>query len=916
MRFNLYTFNKTKSPIYITQFDPQQLHNNLYSTFNEKVNHGDNDQMTLTFSIAGMVPNEQGILIPNPYLKYLIFGATVCLETSIGLYELIITQIAPQLGKECTIYNFTCQDLVSYKWSRINIGYSYNTMERGGVKTLFDIAREVLHDCKLDIGWQVKENNNHLYPNANLKNEKITLQVEGSNPYNVLVEGMNALNASMLVNYKNREIRFYQKNKVLFSGYRYRPETNLRSLSATYNIDELATILHVSGGTDEKDMNVMLVPVMPDAIKNYLAEHDNTLPNNSYLPLIENNFDMLKDYFLNNSTKSELEQEAYIKERQDVRDFCVIADRVPSLGQFLYNFDFFKQNGLMTAQQYDNITEIFNVKMRDINFRLKPLVLQYYNISWDLNKVLVDAETVAEFVNGAYNSILKEYQTTGLIDEANKQTAIEEANRQINELSKKFDNVFVNNWTKLYGYKIRLTNGELVPELQDLQTKVGNYIKMRDESQYYYHLYQKQYKDAYDEFYNVKVISPEDLNPDGTYNHDRAELEGNILYYYNRFYSCLQLCGNSESFKDFENQDKTSIYYCDAEYLPMQENAISITSVTGHIGAESSYYLMYTYMTKPFKNLSIVLTCNISEPDIISFFSGTWDKNTVVDWGDNTIDNKNSHLYRQKGTYLCKIYNINRIPTQMFSGLRDKITQIFICDNIESIGSGIIFNCYPQRIYLSNNVTKIASPAFLQGTLNTSNRQTPTIYCEAPEAKPGWNEGWNKAYQSSIYCPVYYSAFYDIYSQMNKLQEQNQDLWNNLYTNYSSFIYEATYENSDELNSVSLFNQATAYFENYHHPKSSYSVEILNLDDLEQIGVPNLKVNSRIRIYNDTLGLNEGSSYDGTEGTELNNISYTTNELLITGLSYELRKSAAVSITVEQIVQHQILLQKLIKSIR
>ena len=152
---------------------------------------------------------------------------------------------------------------------------------------------------------------------------------------------------------------------------------------------------------------------------------------------------------------------------------------------------------------------------------------------------------------------------------------------------------------------------------------------------------------------------------------------------------------------------------------------------------------------------------------------------------------------------------------------------------------------------------------------------------------------------------------------INDLENQIQELWSTLYNDYSQFIYEATYENSDELDSLSLYNQAIAYFEDYHHPKSSYSVEILNLDDLERIGAPNLKVNSRIRIYNEDLGLDEGTSYNsGDPNEKLNNISYTNNELIITALDYELRKSATVSITVEKIIQHQAILQKLIKGIK
>ena len=158
---------------------------------------------------------------------------------------------------------------------------------------------------------------------------------------------------------------------------------------------------------------------------------------------------------------------------------------------------------------------------------------------------------------------------------------------------------------------------------------------------------------------------------------------------------------------------------------------------------------------------------------------------------------------------------------------------------------------------------------------------------------------------------------YGIYKLITDLEEENHKLWETLYKDYSQFIYEATYENSDEVESISLYNQAISYFEDYHHPKSSYSVEVLNLEELEQIGTPNLKVNTRIRIYNEDLGLDEGVIGEGDISTDkLNNISYTNNELLITALSYDLRKSAAVSITVEKIVQHQNILQKLIKSIK
>ena len=739
MNFNLYVYNKFKLPIYITQFNREGEYNNLYSTFDEKLNQANNDQITLTFSLSGKVPNEQGQMIENPYLKYLIFGNTICLDSDGGFWELVITKIEPKIGSNCTIYQFTCQDIVSYKWPRINIGYSYNTMERGGTKTLFEIAKDILHDCGLDKEWSVHYNNNHLYPNTNLKTEQITLQVEDSNPYNALVEAMNALNASMLVNFRYREIRFYQKEKVVFSGYRYRPETNLRSLSVAYDIDNLTTILHVAGGTDETGANVMLVPPIPKAVNSYLT--DNELPEDGYLGLIKNNFERLNGYLLNNVTSSDIARQAYEKERHDIAEFCTIADRVPSLGQFLYNFDFFEQNGLMSSTQHEQIKNIFDVQMKAINIELKPLLKKYYNDTWEIQTKLFDFEAKIEQVNAMYYSYLFDNENERIL-------SLDEINLLIEEASLIIDSQFKNNYYSTYGYSILLKNRDWVPEFKNAINRYNSYIKLRDESKYYYELYKGRYLDKYG-------IDFDEQNTADTTDEDsqKIELEGDILYYKNRFYTALQMCGIAQSFEDFYANEDSKKYPLNNRYL---DDGV------------------------------------LSEETATSYF-------------------------------------------------------------------GIYFNILQEKLF--NN---------------------PMI--------------------------DYEQEVFGVYSLIQDLESQIQNLWDILYNDYSQFIYESSYVNSDELDSISLYNQAISYFEDLHHPKANYSLEIINIEDLEQIGIPNLRVNSHIRVYNEELNLNEGDA--------LNNISYTSNELAITELSYDLRKSAIMSITVEHTIQHQNILQKLIKSIR
>lgn len=81
-----------------------------------------------------------------------------------------------------------------------------------------------------------------------------------------------------------------------------------------------------------------------------------------------------------------------------------------------------------------------------------------------------------------------------------------------------------------------------------------------------------------------------------------------------------------------------------------------------------------------------------------------------------------------------------------------------------------------------------------------------------------------------------------------------------MYMRYGDFIYESTYENTDELDSVGLYNQTVANFALYNKPSASYSLTTIDLNCLEQISVPNVTVGSRIKVYNDMLNLGDGST--------------------------------------------------------
>lgn len=132
-------------------------------------------------------------------------------------------------------------------------------------------------------------------------------------------------------------------------------------------------------------------------------------------------------------------------------------------------------------------------------------------------------------------------------------------------------------------------------------------------------------------------------------------------------------------------------------------------------------------------------------------------------------------------------------------------------------------------------------------------------------------------------------------------------MWNRLYTNFSTVIYENIYDNSTETNSVALFNQAIKQMETLNRPTSSYSLSVVDVNALEQITMPRLGIGNKIRVYNKALNYKDG---------EENNISFSDNELIISGLTYNLRNPGDLSITVEQIVPHARIVEKLLKSIQ
>ena len=745
----------------------------LSSTFEEKIEFADQGQMKLTFSMMKYFTSssrrKKGKIL-NPNVSLLHFGAQIEYFDGVHTYVFFITEIAPKIHKDNIRYDYVCQDEISFQWSRRNLGMSYSTVEKGGVRSIYTIATEVMQDAKIE-GWRAVPDEFNEIETGFLTDTLITLEIENSNPYNIIIEACNVLNATLIVNWSRKIISFIQKDKIKFKGFRYYPETNLQSLDVNANINEMNTIMHVHGGTNEYDQNISIFPAMPQEIRswwldnytNYQSYEEQIdwdtlslfksvtynvwldkflvsnlesgnvyriiIPDNQYSAVeiqfntsehavmrrstIDNQVCWYADIVFNisnsglasyeivlNDTSFEYKEVSYIT-RPEVINFMQIAQHMPALGNFLYDFSFFKLNNKLSNSEYTRLLNIFNKQMAYHNMWLKCLEPTYWQLYSELYLKIQEAKNILENKRAAYASDA----------EAEQENLYSQAITRISSLLKPLCS------TSMKAESYDLTQERLFTK--DIEI-----------------LYQ-----LYNEFrtYQTQLI-----------------------------YALNQLKSLSDYIKDDDTVDVTAI-------------------------------------TDPYQAMIIEGDCNyyLQQRDALYSMVG-----------------EASNQYKDPVTNKLAIY------PQLLRDLYNAISE--------------------------------------------------------PEAR--------------------------IYDTIIEHRTANQNLWATVYREYGQYIYEGTYENSDELNSISLYNAAYTEFQQRKHPNAGFSLSVLDSSFVHGIGAQSVRPGDKIRVYNKELNLSE-------QVDAVNNLSYTNNELVVDTVSYELRTPEKVAITVQQIQSYKTILQKLIRTI-
>ena len=824
--FKLYLVKHNAQSL-ITNFSPQVQHTfNLFSTFDEKITIQDNDQATLTFSLMKYIYSDMGIQ-ENYWLRSLTLGAHIRLiEDEYRQYDFIISSVAPKLSKSNVCYEFTCQDEVSYRWSRIKIGYSYSTVDRGGVANIYTIASHILSDCHLD-EWDVIESTIGDKVDLTLQKQLFTFEIADSNPYNALIEACNSVNAQLSVNYSNKTLSFYQKSNRPFSGYRYRPEVNLSNLNVTYNSDNLSTILHVAGGTDEHDNIVTMVPYMPKIIQKRFLSNEywrDTEPEDGwysdyfYPPywhhLTQLDFDNLETYLGFTSLKTDMGSDTTPSNMPP--DFSKLYPPVNGIyDKYIEDI----RSLYPTLEQYNKYIDQSQLYYADF----------YLQQQYSVQPATQPANQVPDpdWVPDEYKGLYTRSQYEELISKL-QQTELEEFKAFI-----QIANKHMHLGQFLFDFNFFVNTGAMSTTDYATLSNLFN-IKMRDNNimlKIYTQLYQELNWSISQELANV--------------NNYLEQVAGLYMDIYNDWQNMIDGSKSWSGTKYQENLDQVQYHLAQLSSIINKSNGL------------------FTMLHNAYGRRLVD-----SIPEFIHIKD---EHNRYINIRDESriqVDILNIKLKNYQGNELDPEYIQLQSDYQYYS--QKYLTAMSFC------GDGIGLDSGYWTIYQSDSI----------------NYRVPSIFQYLQDQVLG------------VYVP---SSTLGVYDQMKYYDHANEQLWHTIYNTYKQFIYEQKYENSDEIDSVNLYNQAIIYYADYNKPSASYTVETLDLGALEPIALPRLQVGYCIRVYNDYLNLNDQA---------VNTIQYANNELIITNISYTLRESQKVSIGVEQTTQYKTILQKLIKTIK
>lgn len=878
--FKLY-YKKGEQLLPITFFDTVVKSTNCpTATYDEHIEITENDQTTFTFSISKyyweggdadsrMVRNTTKLL--NPWYNKLQIHSQIRLITDdVQVFDLVIKEIKPNVENTNPTVSYTAQDYFSYILTRHQHGFSYcNVLDSEfsfdvypelydgyGVENIFEIAQKILRKAHL-YEWQVLYRTSNA-SDASLGQKKISLDVEDSNPYNAIVEACNTLNAYLQVNYVNKTIGFVEKNTLPFSGYRYTPNHNLRAIDVTYNGEELTTLLRIQGGTDENDEYVYVAPTFPSAVSKWLT------------------------WFAQSN-------EATMWDGAVIGSECGGWNNKPD-------------NTYFTTEWWGKVKSEINDNQ------------QYF---YDSYTPLLESQLYMFYEAGANHKLTIEH----VVGEEKSFPRLWFFQKAIRFDDEDFDR------------KLKLIS---IPFISDLANKntIIRYVFSEEKQNYcidYYHLVDKDW------------ISDE---KNGVYDHDRFE---EIIWSWFKDYLSSYVLDEDTAHKEYElERQEVDTFFTLIERIPycgqflidldfFRNNGFMSETQRNNFNTlmrnMTRWNILSRNLTQTKLNLEFTIRSLLQE---LQGYGDQYAATMQQYWGE--IENETEEQASKRREALLPRFaeierNASSVPQKLFEALRrlnGTTSNIKNYPEVKEIQQKID-NAETQYHKLSaklNNLRRLLSTTYSTG-LETTMQQAEIEDLESRIEV--WNTMRDKPFQDITVEGITYSghgAYSFVYNKIinapkpvnnynsfgppiaeayRQCQQNLEALESQLYIYFGDYIVESVYSNEDELDPVSLYNQAIQYFEDINKPKATYGIQVLSTSQLEKIFLPIERIGSKIRIYNEELQLADGST---------DPFSQRNNELMITSISYDLRDPEIKEFGVEKITMYDSIIQKLIQTVK
>jgi len=251
-------------------------------TFNETLTENENDQFSLTFSIANKF-NRNNISI----------GSYISVNRPLWLHlddqnksiRMAITSFSTVIGPDNIIYQVEAQDYASSMFSKNNAGLTVDTitsldyMDFKNQRSFSD-SNEVVANYILERGWLRKHVSGTTYSGWEAEfvdydvedDGFVNISVSDSNTYNALVTLANLTYTNIEIDYEAKKFYFIKKNGSQYqTEYTLRKDFNLKDFSLSYASDNLYGLMYVKGGQDV-DQNFVTLSEAVDYKDNFLYD--------------------------------------------------------------------------------------------------------------------------------------------------------------------------------------------------------------------------------------------------------------------------------------------------------------------------------------------------------------------------------------------------------------------------------------------------------------------------------------------------------------------------------------------------------------------------------------------------------------------------------------------------------------------